>query len=87
MSDHDWQPIPSWPGRYRCTCHGILGYRGIAVNPPDPTSKSPYQSQRTLHSIIPYRCQVKGCRLGAVIRHKKFGRGKPIQLCATHRDG
>lgn len=71
--EHDWQPILTWSGRYRCAGCGVIGYRGVVI-PPVHLDEKP-------EVIFPYKCKtvVKGqtCGRGAVSR-------KP-QACAEHK--
>lgn len=44
---HDWQHIPEWTARYKCTACGVLGYRGAVLAT---------ASRATSGLIISYRC-------------------------------
>lgn len=66
---HNWQPIQSWYGRYRCSWCKALGYRqivngGARGNP--------------MHIVV-YVCSRSGCHEPAI------SAGKDRQLCAEHQ--
>lgn len=65
---HEWEPISTWFGRYRCAWCGALGYRqivngGVKGNP--------------LHIVV-YACSRSGCHEPAIQA------GKKRQLCRSH---
>jgi hypothetical protein len=75
---HDWQPIPNWYARYRCsTCH-VIGVKLMAVAPREAGVR------RT--EIQPYRCGAtcRGERCSAPAVHS--GYGKKFR-CAEHGCG
>lgn len=78
---HDWQPIPRWSGRYKCSVCGAVGYRGIVTFDPDKPMEEQIAGQaKTPHrcrSIWAYICRSKGCKAPAV------GFGK-YQFCRGH---
>ena len=73
MCAHDWQPIPGWYARYRCSICHVIGYKPGAVHP---------QHARRI-AIVPYRCEAQcgGARCKEPAVHngyrKKF-------RCAAH---
>jgi hypothetical protein len=74
---HDWQPIPGWYARYRCTlCHAIGCKFGVV------------QAKHVTRSneIQPYRCEVRhgGERCNAPAVSSWYG--KKFR-CAEHRHG
>ncbi len=48
---HDWQPLPKWFGRYRCSKCKVVGYRPTVIPLGGGGSR-----------IIPYKCK---CGRGA----------------------
>lgn len=78
---HDWQPIPSWSGRYRCSVCKAVGYRGMVTYDRDrtPTEQvaGPAKTTRRCVSIWPYICKYKGCKAPAT-GFKKY------QFCWAH---
>jgi hypothetical protein len=52
MCEHDWQPIVTWGGRYRCTKCQVVAYRGIASNHIRDSA-----NDKKKVAIIPYRCK------------------------------
>jgi hypothetical protein len=70
---HNWKPIHSWSGRYRCKWCEAIGYRKV-VQPK-------YVSWRksTGHHIVTYICKVSGCDSPAQIKYKQR------QVCFEHR--
>lgn len=66
---HDWQPVISWSGRYRCDSCGVLGYRGVT----QPNVHTDYKPAE----IFPYICKKKGCTRGAMVVGKR-------QVCSEH---
>lgn len=78
---HDWQPIPRWSGRYKCSICGVIGYRGMVTYDHDkaPTEQIAGQAKtpKRCVTIWPYLCKSKGCKAGAV------GFGK-YQFCRAH---
>jgi hypothetical protein len=75
---HDWQPIPNWYARYRCsTCH-VIGVKLMAVAPREAGIR------RT--EIQPYRCgaQSRGQRCGAPAVYSGYG---TKFRCAEHGHG
>jgi hypothetical protein len=74
MCNHDWQPIPNWYARYRCSiCHVIGGKFGVIC------AKYGVRSME----IRPYRCvaRISGVKCGNPAVHS--GRGKSFR-CAQH---
>jgi hypothetical protein len=79
MCTHDWQPIPGWYARYRCTHCSVLGCKfGVVV--------APHGGHRS-NEIAPYRCQAQCC--GAKCNEPAVhGEGGANKLrCAAHRPG
>lgn len=78
---HDWQPIPKWSGRYKCSVCGVVGYRGIVTYDHDKAPSEQIAGQaktpRRCATIWPYICKAKGCKAQAT----GFGR---YQLCRGH---
>ena len=80
MSDHehDWRPVLTWSGRYRCQGCQCFGYRRVVL----PTEIN----RATGHQITPYRCAVKGCGGWAVMKMPGRMVGtKAGWRCAAHR--
>ena len=79
---HDWQPVPKWSGRYRCSVCGALGYRGIVTSTPLEEGEEQAAWQAKTHqrraTIFPYVCKAKGCKAHAV----DFGK---YQFCRAHK--
>lgn len=78
---HDWHPIPSWSGRYRCSVCKAVGYRGIVTESPveDGVGQAAWQAKTAQRraTIFPYICKSKGCKAPAT----GFGR---YQFCRGH---
>lgn len=75
---HDWQPIPNWYARYRCSICHVVGVKLMAVAPREAGIR------RT--EIQPYRCGAtcRGERCSAPAVHT--GYGKKFR-CAEHGPG
>jgi len=75
---HDWQPIPNWYARYRCSICYVVGVKLMAVAPREAGIR------RT--EIQPYRCGAtcRGERCSAPAVHS--GYGKKFR-CAEHGHG
>jgi len=79
MCDHDWQPIPGWYARYRCSICQVIGCKfGVVV--------APYRERRS-NRIAPYRCEAKcgGVRCNEPAVHS--WRGKAFRCAAHHHPG
>ena len=78
MCAHDWQPIPNWYARYRCSICHVVGVKLVAVAPRAAGVR------RT--EIQPYRCGAtcRGQRCSAPAVHS--GAGKKFR-CAEHGHG
>lgn len=80
---HDWQPIPKWSGRYKCSVCGAMGYRGMVTFNPEESAdaQGAWQANtpRRCATIFPYICKSKGCKAAAT------GFGK-YQFCRAHKD-
>jgi hypothetical protein len=78
---HDWQPIPRWSGRYKCSVCMAVGYRGMVTFDHDVPMAEQVAGQaktvRRCSTIWPYICKSKGCKAPAV------GFGK-YQFCRGH---
>jgi hypothetical protein len=75
---HDWQPIPGWYARYRCSLCEVIGCKfGVVV--------AKYGAHRSV-AIEPYRCQAQcgGARCNEPAVHGWAGKGL---RCAAHRPG
>jgi hypothetical protein len=75
MCNHDWQPIPNWYARYRCSiCHVIGGKFGVIC------AKYGLRSME----IRPYRCgaRTRGVRCENPAVHSFYGKSF---RCAEHR--
>lgn len=74
MCTHDWQPIPTWYARYRCSLCRAIGCKHGAV--------CPTKYRRSLE-ITPYRCESKcgGEKCGKDAVHTLRGRSF---RCAEH---
>jgi hypothetical protein len=78
MCTHDWQPIPGWYGRYRCTHCSVFGCKfGVVV--------APHGGHRS-NEIAPYRCEAQcaGAKCNEPAVHGE--RGKKFR-CAAHQPG
>jgi len=75
MCEHDWQPIPNWYARYRCTlCNAVGAKFGVVQG----------KYCKRINEIQPYRC---GARTGGVKCEKPAVHsvyGKKFR-CAEHR--
>lgn len=83
MCTHEWKPIPSWYGRYRCALCGALGYRGIVS-----AGIAEDENEQKKVSILPYKCDRAKCTRPAVQKRKRCpetGRPKNLQRCAEHK--
>lgn len=78
LCSHDWQPIPNWYARYRCSICHVVGVKLVAVAPREAGVR------RT--EIQPYRCGATSrgerCSAPAV----QSGYGKKFR-CAEHQHG
>jgi hypothetical protein len=78
MCAHDWQPIPNWYARYRCTICHVMGCKfGVVV--------CRHGAARSVE-IQPYRCEARcgGKKCNAPAVHGWAG--KKLR-CAEHRQG
>ena len=75
--DHEWNPIPGWSGRYRCTVCLCFGYRGV-VSQKSGLIREEDARKRYARTIIPYRCQKPGCAQPATVLREG-------QRCPAHR--
>ncbi len=79
---HDWQPVPRWSGRYKCSVCGALGYRGMVTATPleKGEEQAAWQAKTPQRqaTIFAYVCKSKGCKAHAV------GFGK-YQFCLAHK--
>jgi len=74
---HDWQPIPNWYARYRCSICQVIGCKfGIVV----------VKYATRSNEIRPYRCEVQcgGERCNAPAVFSSYG--KKFR-CTEHRHG
>jgi len=77
MCAHDWQPIPGWYARYRCTLCNVIGCKLGVVQP---------KEARSSVEIQPYRCASR-CRGERCSEPAVHGwRGKAFR-CEAHRAG
>lgn len=60
--EHDWQPVPGWGARYRCTKCQAYGHKANITN---QIVKIP------MIGIVPYVCQVPGCNQMAQVSSSK----------------
>jgi hypothetical protein len=77
MCDHDWQPIPGWYARYRCSICQVIGCKfGVVVGP--------YREHPRSVQIAPYRCESRcgGVKCNEPAVHASYG--KKFR-CAAHR--
>jgi len=71
--EHQWDPISSWIGRYRCARCDAIAYKHIVL-PNDMLNP------RRTAEITPYKCQEKGCGKNAVY----IGRKSDKKFCKAH---
>jgi hypothetical protein len=75
MCAHDWQPIPDWYARYRCTICRVIGCKfGVVV--------AKYGAHRS-NEITPYRCEahVGGAKCNHPAVHSSYAKRF---RCAAH---
>jgi hypothetical protein len=72
MCDHDWQPIPGWYARYRCSICQVIGCKfGVVVGP--------YREHPRSVQIAPYRCESRcgGVKCNEPAVHASYGKKLP----------